>query len=249
MTTTTREAELLAEIIEHPDEDATRLVYADLLQQKDDPRGELIAVQCALAGLGILPRPSSSEWCTNAFLISPEICESEEMRRLRLREAALLKAHLKEWTKRVVEAATCTATQCRLSRGFLDHVAWRIRVNNAAPLEAVFEAAPLATSLALIGTDIAGGIESVRAFFKSKCLKSLRAFSFGSTLVNFGEGIRLLLESPHLKGVRKLEGELRGSVTQEMRLLSRGSFFDTLESLDLSSTVLTQSLPPTLPRL
>jgi uncharacterized protein (TIGR02996 family) len=35
-----------------PDDDAPRLVYADILQQRGSPWGELIAVQCALARLG-----------------------------------------------------------------------------------------------------------------------------------------------------------------------------------------------------
>ncbi|HET9989405.1 MAG TPA: TIGR02996 domain-containing protein, partial [Kofleriaceae bacterium] len=40
---------LLHAVIEHPDDDARRLVYADWLQQHGDPQGELIAVQTRLA--------------------------------------------------------------------------------------------------------------------------------------------------------------------------------------------------------
>jgi uncharacterized protein (TIGR02996 family) len=43
-------SELLADVLAHPDDDAPRLVYADALTQAGDPRGELIAVQCAIAG-------------------------------------------------------------------------------------------------------------------------------------------------------------------------------------------------------
>jgi len=39
------EADLLAAIYASPDDDAPRLVYADYLQQRDDPRGEFIALQ------------------------------------------------------------------------------------------------------------------------------------------------------------------------------------------------------------
>jgi uncharacterized protein (TIGR02996 family) len=39
------EESLLASIYDAPDDDAPRLVYADWLQEKDDPRGELIALQ------------------------------------------------------------------------------------------------------------------------------------------------------------------------------------------------------------
>jgi uncharacterized protein (TIGR02996 family) len=41
------EAELLADIYANPRDDAARLVYADVLQEKGDPRGEFIALQCA----------------------------------------------------------------------------------------------------------------------------------------------------------------------------------------------------------
>jgi uncharacterized protein (TIGR02996 family) len=41
--------DLLAAIYEHPDDDAPRLVYADALQERGDPRGELIALQIRLA--------------------------------------------------------------------------------------------------------------------------------------------------------------------------------------------------------
>ncbi|MBX3155075.1 MAG: TIGR02996 domain-containing protein [Deltaproteobacteria bacterium] len=40
------EDELVRAILAAPDDDAPRLVYADLLQQRGDPRGELIALQC-----------------------------------------------------------------------------------------------------------------------------------------------------------------------------------------------------------
>jgi len=41
--------ELIAEVLAHPDDDTPRLVLADWLTERGDPRGELIAVQCALA--------------------------------------------------------------------------------------------------------------------------------------------------------------------------------------------------------
>ncbi|MBL8716874.1 MAG: TIGR02996 domain-containing protein [Myxococcales bacterium] len=41
------EAALLADVYTHPDEDGPRLVYADFLEEKGDPRAELIQLQCA----------------------------------------------------------------------------------------------------------------------------------------------------------------------------------------------------------
>jgi uncharacterized protein (TIGR02996 family) len=50
MAMTHNEAFLQA-IIENPDDDAPRLVYADWLEERGDPRGEFIRVQCRLARL------------------------------------------------------------------------------------------------------------------------------------------------------------------------------------------------------
>jgi uncharacterized protein (TIGR02996 family) len=42
----------LQAILEDPDDDAPRLVYADWLEERGDPRGEFIRVQCHLARMG-----------------------------------------------------------------------------------------------------------------------------------------------------------------------------------------------------
>ena len=39
-------------ILEEPEADALRLIYADWLEERGDPRGELIRVQCELARIG-----------------------------------------------------------------------------------------------------------------------------------------------------------------------------------------------------
>ncbi len=45
------DASILAQIAATPDDDAPRLVWADLLTERGDPRGELIVAQCRIAGL------------------------------------------------------------------------------------------------------------------------------------------------------------------------------------------------------
>ena len=48
----TTEDAFILDILEYPDDDTPRLVYADWLDDHGDPeRGELIRVQCALARL------------------------------------------------------------------------------------------------------------------------------------------------------------------------------------------------------
>lgn len=41
----------LQAILENPDEDAPRLIYADWLEERGDPRGEFIRIQCHLAAM------------------------------------------------------------------------------------------------------------------------------------------------------------------------------------------------------
>ena len=47
----THDEAFLQAIIDNPDDDAPRLIYADWLEERGDPRGEFIRVQCALAGM------------------------------------------------------------------------------------------------------------------------------------------------------------------------------------------------------
>jgi uncharacterized protein (TIGR02996 family) len=63
------------EIAAHPDDDAPRLVYADWLEERGDPQGQFIRVQCELARM-----PDSRQW--------------DELLR---REAELLQQHRDEW--------------------------------------------------------------------------------------------------------------------------------------------------------
>src|SRR5262245_47228166 len=69
-------ASLEAAVAASPDDDAPRLVYADWLSARGDPRGEFIRVQCALAET---KRPA------------------KERNELRQREAALLRKHAADW--------------------------------------------------------------------------------------------------------------------------------------------------------
>src|SRR5271166_6206709 len=45
-------AAFLEAIVAHPDDDTPRLVYADWLEERGDPRGAFIRAQCALERLG-----------------------------------------------------------------------------------------------------------------------------------------------------------------------------------------------------
>src|SRR5258707_839019 len=47
----TEDQAFLASILERPDDDGPRLIYADYLDECGDPRGPFIRIQCALAKL------------------------------------------------------------------------------------------------------------------------------------------------------------------------------------------------------
>jgi uncharacterized protein (TIGR02996 family) len=70
------ERALLAAVVAQPHEDGPRLVYADWLAERGDPRGEFISLQCAL------------ERSTKRSPPSPELTE---------RARALLAAHRATW--------------------------------------------------------------------------------------------------------------------------------------------------------
>jgi uncharacterized protein (TIGR02996 family) len=70
------EADLIAAILAAPDDDAPRLVYADWLLERGDPRGELIVVQCELA---------RTSWTSPRHAV------------LAARSRALLAAHRRRW--------------------------------------------------------------------------------------------------------------------------------------------------------
>jgi uncharacterized protein (TIGR02996 family) len=86
------ERSLLAAIAADPEDDEPRIVYADWLLQAGDPRGELIAVQCAL--------------------------ERSRTPELAARERVLLERHEAEWLAR----AGLAAGEGRLHRGFIERV-------------------------------------------------------------------------------------------------------------------------------
>jgi uncharacterized protein (TIGR02996 family) len=90
-------AKLLAAVLAAPEDDAPRLVLADWLQERGDPRGELISIQCLLAA-------------------GPEF--PTQRRSLKQREQELLAEHGERWSAPV----DGLASEHKLRRGFIDEV-------------------------------------------------------------------------------------------------------------------------------
>ncbi len=92
---TTDQADFLAAIIANPDDKRARIVYADLLQDQGDPRGEFIMLQCTRAEL-----PPGDK----------------QVAAIEKREAELLKKHKKAWTA----FGTTTGARWEYRRGFVE---------------------------------------------------------------------------------------------------------------------------------
>src|SRR5437763_189981 len=94
-----RAGQLFAAIVDAPADDAPRLVYADMLHEKGDPRGELIHVQCALA-------------------------RDPGNRNARIAENRLLEAHGPRWRSGIAAALpepTAVHLELEFRRGFIEH--------------------------------------------------------------------------------------------------------------------------------
>jgi uncharacterized protein (TIGR02996 family) len=148
------EAGLLAAIIDEPDDDTPRLVYADWLEEHgDDARAEFIRIQCRLARLGVvdLRRVRQAEWLYDSmetgfeareFLRLPHCLRrlAGDVQRLLGREEELLAGHWKAWLGPLAELGEEWAWR----RGFVEDVAVRadVLIDHADDL---FRANPIRT--------------------------------------------------------------------------------------------------------
>lgn len=138
--------DFLTQILTDPDDDRPRMVYADWLMREGDPRGELIAVQCALARHATLDED-----------VGP-------LEPLEWRERTLLKTYGKSWT---IDAETRLKYwgEFGFRRGFIETLTFNGGFQDT--YAKVREATPLLRALAVAGLDeLAGspaleGIEEV----------------------------------------------------------------------------------------
>lgn len=131
----TSDEAFLDDIIAHPEDDVPRLVYADWLDDHDQPeRAEFIRVQCERAGLG---------------RVGPKVA------RLELRAQELLDAHASDW----LEPLGLVRDEARFERGFVAEVKLPPPefLDRAADL---MRRAPI-TSLRLDGLRSADGLETL----------------------------------------------------------------------------------------
>jgi uncharacterized protein (TIGR02996 family) len=107
----------LAEVLNHPEDDGPRLIYADWLEELGDPRGEFIRVQCELA---------------NTSPFEPQYYDLTE------RSQALLDEHREKWAGEIKQ----DIRRAEFHRGFVDTVTVRARAF-AKEADALFRATPV----------------------------------------------------------------------------------------------------------
>jgi uncharacterized protein (TIGR02996 family) len=189
------EAELIAAIAAAPDDDEPRLVYADALMQRGDPRGELVALQCRIA------RADAADEPIDEAVLSRE-------RELRETHGVLWLAPLRE----IVDAGYV------FRRGFVEHVStwsesdvcyWKaidveeLRYPTPPPagephdrLARLVEAAPLLRSIAIRGDVLYCELGPEWRRFTTVELFCSRANV---------ERIQAFVRAPELAGVRRLQ--------------------------------------------
>lgn len=100
------ETVFLEEVLHRPRDDAPRLAYADWLEERGDPRGEFIRLQCELAA----SLPPNAPW--------PGARELPRLLRLQAREAELLSSYAPQWLGPLLEFSA----EFSFRRGFPNHV-------------------------------------------------------------------------------------------------------------------------------
>lgn len=177
---------LLGAVLAAPEDDAPRLVYADWLTERGDPRGEFIQLQCLLGrslyGARGYPLRDGSGVQTIATI-----------EQITKRETALLKKHQKEWIA-PIRSIVRTWTW---KRGFVHSV-----VADAEKFFAGLDA--LFTTTPLFGADLTGFKKNGFAAFRSADrLASLRSLKVGQQRISAKEAP--FLHSPHLQNLVDLD--------------------------------------------
>jgi uncharacterized protein (TIGR02996 family) len=217
-------------ILDDPDDDSLRLIYADWLEERGDPRGEFIRVQYALAGM-----------------------DADDPRRppLEARERALLKEHGAVWAgplpQLVKEYSFCRGFVGEVTLGaesFLERGAELFRLS---PVQTVrlsgwgsqIAAVANAPHLSRVrGLDLRHlrlfdvGSAPLRTLLDSLYLDRLTSLDLTSNYMG-DAGAALLAGSPRMAGVTALHQGVNGIGIPGLLSLARSSYFTRLATLDL----------------
>jgi len=185
------DAAFLRAILAAPDDDLPRLVYADYLDDRDDPRGEFIRLQMAIAAIADEPRSERGIYdACRPTARDPR--DDVRLADLRAEESSFLEAFGPEWLAPLGPAAT----GLRFWRGFIDTVRCRAEAF-------VADGGRWAESMAVRRLSLDGITEHADALAACPFLASVRAIEFA-----WGEGYEdvmlALARSPFAAGLREL---------------------------------------------
>jgi uncharacterized protein (TIGR02996 family) len=219
-------SELEGAVLDAPDEDAPRRVYADWLIERNDPQGEFIQVQCELAAIAGADSP-------------PGGLDEDRRRALADRERDLLTLHEKEWTAEIRKIAEAWVFR----RGFIESVTLKRISSLLDPDGALFAIAPIRGVRVSIGS-----IEEVRALAECPHLRRLRALHVPQARPRARSGagapewrpglgddlLEALASSRHVSGLEELTLTSGALQIHGARALARSSSLTGLTRLDLS---------------
>jgi len=224
----THDHAFLQAVLDEPDDDAPRLIYADWLEERGDPRGEFIRVQCALERL---PMGAAAR------------------RELKARERHLEAAHRRAWLGPLYRLAYLWGFR----RGFAEEVAVRAQ-DFLADADTFFAAAPVRLArlvnagrcvadlagcehlrrlAALHLTDNQIGPAGARLLAESEHLDRLTTLRLGNNGIA-DEGAVALAESPYLEQLTTLNLAGNGIGPAGARALAASPYLAGLTCLDLS---------------
>ena len=235
------EPALLEAVLAQPSDDAPRLAYADWLEERGDPRGEFIRVQCELAR----SLPPFKPWPFDDRM-------GEELRRVRdlqEREARLLHTHGPSWSAPFHELTAGVGFR----RGFVESVTLPCEVvpsriasmRRLAPVSAVtFTGHPAQLGPALDSPHIAGlqaiafdmylGHVGAEALSRPRQLQSIVALDLTGCGIE-AAGLTALAASPTLAKLRiVILSQNPGISAGGLKILSPNSNWKHLEWLEVA---------------
>lgn len=207
----------IAEIVANPHDDAPRLIYADWLEERGDPLGEFIRVQCQLAQL---PR-------TDPAVVT-----------LRQREFALLRQHRAAWTS----PRSTGFMQGKFARGFFEeaHSTMANLIKNA---DTIFLTLPLLRKLTLsdrMNYSARPYSSHLPRLLKLPYLRRITSLSLQHNGVDDRDA-EAIAQSEHLTGLRFLNLFHNNIFERGARVLAESPYLQNLQFLGLEENPISPS--------
>jgi uncharacterized protein (TIGR02996 family) len=230
---TPQDEAFLQSIIESPDDDAPRLIYADWLDdhgdKRDRDRAEFIRVQCQLAVLNKDDPPifRSAQPTAAATFAMHERFDEQPRHKLSDREFALFRKHGDAWAAPVSAMTFWRA----FHRGFVEQVTVGV-VRFFKDAEALFAAAPVRYAKVMNIGRTNNPEERLAALLTMPSLSRLAGLDLANN--NLGpEGVQQLCGSPHLTGLTSLGLPGNGLGASGVKALARFPALPRLTALNL----------------